>query len=186
MQLGFAGSRLLYAATPASAAQAATWDAQVKSGLEAVLRALPAPPSAGVSQVAIGADTVFTRACQALGIAQRVLLPQPLDDFLAAGEPGAPDFDPAQKAVARALLASPHIVDVRVASAATDRAQRFEDTNAEIVRASDALLCLLREGAGALRGGTHDLIGRARAQGKPVAVYEVVLRDGHAALRRAE
>jgi hypothetical protein len=184
MQLGFAGSRLLYAPARASAAQAARWDAQVQAGLEQVLRALPV--TTGVSQVAIGADTVFTRACIALGIAQRVLLPQPVDAFLAAGEAGTADFDAAQQAVARALLASPHIVELRVASAAADRAQRFEEVNAEIVRTSDALLCLLREGAGALRGGTHDLIGRARTQGKPVAVYEVVLRDGDATLRRAE
>ena len=63
-----------------------------------------------------------------------VLLPQPLDDYLAAkGANGQPDFTPQQQLIARDLLASPHIIHERVVSGAYDRRDRFEDVNLEIV-----------------------------------------------------
>lgn len=44
----------------------------------------PAHRLVGVSQLAIGADTLFTEACMALGWPQLLMLPQPVDEFLAA------------------------------------------------------------------------------------------------------
>lgn len=124
----------------------------------------------GLSQVAIGADTLFTRACAALGWRQRVLLPQPPAEFLDAGESGEPDFNAEERATAQALLRLPHVEAVEVASRSPDRTARFEDTNQAILRASDAIVCLVREGAQARPGGTRDLMRRALDAGKPVGL----------------
>lgn len=185
VKVGFAGSRLLFGPRRVDAATAQRWEDELLALLIERLRALPqrlglAPHEqvCGVSQVAIGADTLFTRACQALGLPQHVLLPQPSDAFLAAGDPGEPDFTAEEQAAARALLDSEHVIDVRVASRSGDRIAQFEDTNREILCESDAVVCLLREGALARPGGTQDLIARARAAGKPVLLLEAALRDG--------
>jgi hypothetical protein len=183
--IGFAGSRLLYGSRRLDAAQTRAFDAALLDRLVERLAALPArlglsetPPPCGVSQVAIGADTLFSMALQRLGWPHRVLLPQAPDDFLAAGDPGDADFTDEEQAVARALLAAPNVKEVRVASASEDRIRRFEDTNNAILRASDAVVCLLREGAAGRPGGTHDLMQRAQRAGKPALLLEVSVRDG--------
>lgn len=183
--VGFAGSRFLFEPGRLEPARARTLEAALLPVLIARLAELPqrldvAPsrPVCGLSQVAIGADTLFTRACAALGWRQQVLLPQAVDAFLAAGEPAEPDFTPDEQAAARALLRLSHIESVRVASQAHDRVVQFEDTNAAILAASDAIVCLVREGAHARPGGTRDLMQRAALAGKPVGLLQVALRDG--------
>lgn len=185
VQVGFAGSRLLYGTRRIEPAQAAAFDAALLEAMVERLRELPqvlqlSPQHllCGVSQVAIGADTLFSQALQRLGLPQRVLLPQPAAAFLAAGEPGEPDFTAAEQEVARGLLAGAHVVEVRVASDADERNEQFEDTNAEILRESDVLVCLLRDGAIGRPGGTQDLMRRAARAGKPVLLLEVSMRDG--------
>ena len=185
VQVGFAGSRTLFDLSH-SDLEPDDLEAQLFEALVARLRevgaALDLTPHhflCGVSQIAVGSDTLFTRACQTLGIRQRVLLPQHRDDYLAAtGPEGIPDFTAEEQRVARVLLDSPHIIEERVVSHARDRGARFEETNAAILRASDVVICLVREAAGSRRGGTEDLISQAEAVGKPVARITLAIEDG--------
>ena len=178
LQLGFAGSRrLLDPALALTADEAARFEAEVQQHLVAALRELPRELElsprhfiVGVSQLAVGADTLFTHALAELGWQQRLLLPQARADFLAAVGSRGPDFTPAEKLVASALFASPHIVEETVASDAAERTQRFEDTSLQIVAEADLLVCLYRDGAPGAAGGAAYLEARALARGKPVLV----------------
>jgi hypothetical protein len=193
LHVGFAGSRFLFGPARGDSVGGAALEAQLQGLLTERLRSLPGELGlsphhllCGVSQVAIGADTLFGRACQALGWPQRVLLPQSTEAFLQAGDPGDPDFTPAERGAALALLGSPHVIEVRVASHADDRNQQFEDCNREIVRESDVVVCMVRAAAAGRAGGTHDLLQRALAAGKPVQLFEVTVdATGQAQLRRA-
>ncbi len=185
VQVGFAGSRSLFDLSRHPDLDAVELATELLVALEAQLQVLPARLGlschhllCGVSQVAVGADTLFTRACSTLGIRQRILLPQPRDDYLTAqGSDGTPDFTIEAQREARTLLDSGHIIEECVVSHATDRSTRFEETNSAILRASDVLVCLVREGADSRRGGTEDLIRRAEALGKPVARMTVAIED---------
>ncbi len=134
----------------------------------------------GVSSLAAGADTLFTRACRELGWPQRVFLPQPREDFLAATGSAGPDFPPDQRAEARALFESPHVIQERVLSEAADRHARFEDVNLELARVSDALVCLVRAEAGGKPGGTRDLLALAERRHRPVLEIRVGAGPGGA------
>lgn len=189
VQVGFAGSRRLFATTDPGVQQSRVWEDLLLPQLIERLQTLPQRLGlgrqhllCGVSQLAVGADTLFTRACQAMGLPQRLLLPQPGEAFLAAGAPGQPDFNVEDRERACQLMTSAHIAELRVASTADERGDRFEDTNAAIVRESDVVVCLLREGATGRPGGTHELMQRARAAGKPVFALEVLLQDGQPVL----
>jgi hypothetical protein len=184
VHVGFAGSRMLYASTRLPAARAETFDAALLPVLVDRLRELPQQLGlgphhllCGVSQLAAGADTLFARALEALALPLRVRLPQAASEFLAAGGSEEPDFTPAERDSVRALLDSPHVIEVRVASKAEDRVERFEDTNLAILRDSDAIVCLLRASAGARAGGTRDLMRRAARAGKTVLLLEVSMVD---------
>jgi hypothetical protein len=185
VQVGFAGSRFLFGPGRLPADVERMLQGEVRDALVGRLAELPAhlglAPQhvlCGVSQLAIGADTVFTEACRALGLPQRVLLPQPLAAFLAGGDAGDPDFTPAEQDAARALLATAHIAELRVASDAEDRIDRFEDTNLALLNESDVVVCLLRAGALGRPGGTRDLVQRAAQAGKPVLLLEVSVEGG--------
>lgn len=185
VQVGFAGSRMLFAEQRLPAPETAALEAELLVLLVERLRELPAALGltalhrlCGVSQLAIGADTLFTRAMMALGLPQRLFLPQARDAFLAAGSTSEPDFSADERATALALMTSPHVIELRVASAAAERADQFEDSNFEILRDSDVIVCLLRAGAQVRPGGTLDLAERARQSGKPVLLLEVTVVDG--------
>jgi hypothetical protein len=186
VQVGFAGSRNLFNLSQHRNLDPADLEAQAYECLLTRLAELGARLGlsdrhvlCGISQIAVGADTLFTRACQALGFAQRVLLPQHRDDFLSASSPdGVPDFTQAEENAARELLGSPHIIEERVVSHARDRDTRFEEANSAIVRESDVVLCLVREGAQGKPGGTDDLIARAELVGKPVVTLFVSIEEG--------
>lgn len=176
-RIGFAGSRFLFEPRRLPPERSRALEDALLPLVVERLRAWPQRlgvaadrPLCGLSQLAIGADTVFTRACVALGWRQRLLLPQPTAEFLDAGEPGEPDFSAEERATAHELLRLPHIEGVEVASRSNDRIVRFEDTNRAILQASDAVVCLVREGAQARPGGTRDLMQRALDAGKPVGL----------------
>jgi hypothetical protein len=186
IQIGFAGSRKLIDDESITASEAAEFEGQLTQHLTARLERLTSELRAadqpfffcGVSQLAVGADTIFTLACRTSGIAQRILLPEPFDDYLdAVGSTGVPDFSHEQRRIARELLSSPHIINHRVVSTAESRSERFEDVNLEIVRMSDLTVCMVGAGVGHKRGGTQDLIDRAHQHGKPVLELSVVLDD---------
>jgi len=137
----------------------------------------------GISQVAIGADFAFSRACRALEIPQRIFLAQSRDAYLNAISPnGAPDFGEAQIAEALALLESPHIIQERVVSESPDRRERFRDAIMETLRVSDLVVCVMpadtQSPSG--RGGTNDLLEVAELRGKPALEIRVGTKDGQA------
>ncbi|HTR10544.1 MAG TPA: hypothetical protein VMJ11_28555 [Paraburkholderia sp.] len=190
VQVGFAGSRNLFNASQHHDLDPADLEAQAFERLLERLVELRVKLGlcdqhvlCGISQIAVGADTLFTRACEKLGIAQRVLLPQNRDDFLSAvGPDGVRDFSPAEETAARELLRSPHIIEERVVSHARDRDTRFEEANSAIVHESDVILCLVRDGARGKPGGTEDLIVRAEIVRKPVVTLGVSINAGKVTL----
>lgn len=148
-------------------------------GLAARLGLHPHHFLCGISQVAIGADALFTEACAEVSIPQRIFLPQAREEYLSAkSTEELPDFSEEERAAALRLLESPHIIHERVVSHSRDRTCRFEDTNLEILRASDVIVCLLRAGAEGRRGGTSELLEYGRALNKPVLEIQVRERDG--------
>ena len=180
--VGFSGPRAWFTKSdPPNADAAAFQDAAVKWLVER-LRNLPEELGlsdhhflTGISQIAVGGDFAFTEACKQLGIPQRISLPQPSDVFLAASGSDGPDFSDAEKDQALALLASPNIIQERVASGASVRDVRFEETNIELIRRSDLLIAMVKAEGGKW---TRDLIHRAARWGTPVLVVQVALRDG--------
>ena len=189
VQIGFAGSRLLYAPERLTPARMAAFDNALLPRLVERLAELPgllglSPQHflCGVSQIAVGADMLFARALQGMALPHRVLLPQAPQAFLRGGEPGDPDFTPAEQDAARELLGAPQVIEVRVASDADDRVEQFQDTNHEILRESDVIVCLMRAGALARPGGTRELLQRANRAGKPAWLIEVAMVDGQPSL----
>jgi hypothetical protein len=120
----------------------------------------------------------FTRACLDADVVQRVFLPQPRDEYLRAVGSGGPDFSEEEKDTARRLLASPHVIQERVVSDAGDRRDRFHDTNLEIARVSDVLICVVAPSQSDGRGGTVELIELADKRLRPVLEVEISVRDG--------
>jgi hypothetical protein len=168
VQLGFAGSRFLFDRSAHPQVNEAKFHDAVEAWVTKRLGQLSSELGlkdchffCGISQLAIGADTIFTRACQTLQWRQRLFLPQNHEDFLAArGTTGTPDFDASQQATARQLLASPHLIQERVVSDSPDRRTRFEDVNLELVRVSDVMVSLIGSDAGKT-GGSTELVEEA-------------------------
>jgi hypothetical protein len=184
VKLGFAGSRRLLEQAPGNSTELA----QIQKYLVEQLEGLPkahhlskAHFLCGLSQIAVGADTLFTRACRELKWPQMILLPQPRADFLnAVGSNGQPDFTPDERTEAEYLLDNPqtHIIHEEVVSTAPDRASRFEDANLAIVRQSDVVVCLLRADAQRRTGGTEHLLDLARKRNRPTLEIRVGRKDG--------
>lgn len=131
-----------------------------------------------LSSLAAGGDLLFTRACAALGWWQRLLLPQPREDFLAAGGESGPDFSAGEAEEKRRLLAGPQIIEERVGSLSADRHTRFEDVNLELVRVCDVLVCLLpAEFSEDKRAGTLETLNLAKRWRRPVLELRSGLRE---------
>lgn len=170
VQVGFAGARKLL--PEGATVDAAAFERSVADQLKAELQNLPARLGlgpqhllVGLSQVAAGADALFTEAIAELGWAQRIFLPQLREDYLNAGSHSAPDFDKAERDRACKLLGMAHIIEESVVSIDADREARFEDTNLHILAEADVLVCLRREGQRNRPGGTAQLVERAEARG---------------------
>lgn len=196
VQLGFAGSRQLFPEGAGDPGERALCEAAVEDYLVGRMGRLRDELGlranhffVGISQIACGADTLFARACLRgvpQPIPQRFFLPQPRELFLsAAGSNGTPDFTPLERAEAERLLAERHVIQERVVSQAAEREARFQDANAEILRVSDAIVCLLREEAADRPGGTNELLERAKRRGTPVLEVRVGLAEGKPAFREA-
>jgi hypothetical protein len=143
------------------------------------------PPShflCGISQVAIGSDAAFTRACADGKIPQRILLPQPLDEYITAkGKPSdSPDFTEEQATTARQMTQLPHIIEVRTVSRSEDRSQRFQEASMEILRACDVMIAVAAGGAAVKPGGTLELLDQAAKRGIPALRITASVIDGRA------
>lgn len=189
ISIGFSGSRTLRdPALKQTPEQAAAFETELTKQLQAILAALPRELGlpgkeaerqhffCGISQLAIGADQCFTRACQALEIPQRLFLPLPWDAYrMAASSDGTQDFTDDQRTMADDLLKSPHIIQQRIISLTDDRRARLKDVNLEIVNVASLIICLKRQGAAAKPGGTQDMIDLAGKRSVPV--LELTLSD---------
>jgi hypothetical protein len=182
VQLSFAGSRYLFDAEAYPDIDAEQFHAAVRQHLSERLGRLPVELGlrdrhffCAHSQLAIGADTLFTQACRDLHWPQRFLLPQQREDFLnAKGAGGKADFDDAQQQQARELFNSPHVIQERVVSDAADRHTRFNDVNLELVRLSDVVVCLVDAAAAIGKsGGTHELMVDAQHRQRPLLEIRV-------------
>ena len=186
VQVGFAGSRQLFDPPP-EGAEANRLHAAVVAHLRRRLESLTGTLGldkhrhflCGISQIAVGADTAFTRTCRELDIPQRIFLPQHEDAYLSAIDSrGAADFSEGERAIAESLLASAHIIERRVTSEGSDRQLRFEETNCEITAESDLVICLLRAGAEPKPGGSAQFLQLAKHRGTPALEIQVSVRQG--------
>jgi hypothetical protein len=185
VHIGFAGKRDIVSSLAATPQLGEKFEAEIQQHIEAVLAALPGRAGlgetaflCGVSQVAVGGDLLFARSCARLDIPQRIFLPQHRDEYLTAiGSNGLPDFSPAERAAAERALSGPTVVEERVVAVALNRADRFHETNLEIVRSSDILIGLYGAGAESKMGGTLELLELAQNRGKPSIRLEVSLCD---------
>ena len=194
IQIGFAGARKLVDRTayPKAAAEDVFAEAAAQAVL-AVLKQLPQQLAlgeapiffCGISQIAIGADRAFAAALALHGSLHRVFLPQPLDGYLAAVGSSGPDFSAAEQDMAKALLAKACVIQTRVVSDAADRRERFRETNIEIARVSDVVICLQRAEQTGKAGGTQELAELARRRNRPVITLEIgVGPDGQPQITR--
>ena len=187
VRIGFSGSRhLLPTNSTCNQTQREMFHQLIEQRLIQVFAELPVKLGlqphhflCGISQIAVGGDTLFTRACAAQPIPQQIFLPQTRDEFLAAvGSSGKNDFSPEEKSVATDLLKSPHIIEQRVVSHSHTRSDRFEEANLEILRTSNVCVCLLRVDAGSKAGGAKSFLTDARMFGLPALEVRVGEKDG--------
>jgi hypothetical protein len=186
VQIAFSGSRFLFDEKAHPNVDPAPFYAALQRYLTERLRILPQELGlddrhflCGLSQLGVGADTLFSRACATLNMPQRVLLPQQREDFLAAvGSDGAPDFTDEQRIAARKLFDSAHVIEERVVSASADRQTRFQEVNLELLRVSDLVVCLLNRARDGKPGGTSELIEEAEKRGRPLLEIHVDAGDG--------
>lgn len=185
VQVGFVGVRTLYCPIANPHIQATTFEAEALKHLTEILEQELGILLRGsnlflcaISSMAVGGDMVFTRYCEAEQIMQRVFLPLPREEFLNARGSQGDDFSDAQKAEARSLLGSSHVIQERVVSQLADRRDRFHDVNLEIVRVSDVVVCLTRAGPSGKPGGTREALELARKRGRPVLEIEIGVKRG--------
>lgn len=132
----------------------------------------------GISQLAVGADTLFTQACASLRLPQRIFLPQPRHEFLSArNSEGHPDFSPDDQEAAGRLLDSDHIIQEQVVSLASDRHARFEEVNLEIIRVAEVLICITGAQSKGKPGGTFQFLDAALRHLKPVLEIHVAWKN---------
>ncbi len=144
----------------------------------------------GISQLAVGGDLLFTRACQATpNMPQRIFLPQHWEDYLTAEGTAGPDFLEHEQQAARELFASPHLIQERVVTNASQRRDRFDDVSLELLRVSDVLICLVvdpdpgsdfGEQPEGKQGGTRSMLDYALRRKLPVIEWRVSIREGKA------
>lgn len=180
VHVGFSGSRRLL---PEAGNQSELLR-QIESCMTDALQAIPEKFNlnnnflCGVSQLAVGADTLFARVCQEAKIPQRVFLPQHFDEFVNAKGTQGSDFSESEKEQATKLFGSDHVIQQRVASSSNDRTTRFEQTNLEILNASDVIVCLLREDAKESVAGAVGMLKRAKRRNIPVLEMRVSVDNG--------
>ncbi|MGC0423202.1 hypothetical protein [Embleya sp. AB8] len=114
----------------------------------------------GYSCLAAGADAIFARAVLDLGGRLVVLLP--------SADYGEAKVGAAYRAEFDHLLA--HAAEVRVLPYARASRDAYAAANAALVAAADVLLAVWDGRPDPARGGTYEVVTRARAAGKPVRV----------------
>ncbi|HYH68563.1 MAG TPA: hypothetical protein VD866_27975 [Urbifossiella sp.] len=148
VHIGFAGADTLFKAEDADkAALTLALQKELAARIERLKQDLGLKPAhflCGLSQLRNEADFIFTRVCAEAGIPQRILLPQPPDQYLPAADPG-PDSPPDAHAELRRLISSSHVIEVRGVADSANRETRVEQTDFEIARLSDIVVYLTRD-----------------------------------------
>lgn len=179
VQIGFSGSRELFslaASTGGRNQEQLELEAELASQFEEILRDeiqfnfenKSNLFFCGISQAAIGSDIVFSNACKKLRWTQRIFLPQHRDAYLNAEGTYGPDFTDSQRADTEQVLSSSHIIQERVVSHSVNRQERFEETNLEIIHASDVLVAIVNEDNIGRKGGTDQFIKSAQQRSRPL------------------
>ena len=176
VQLGFVGSRFLFGDKPENADWNQKTREHLKSSLEVFANKLDLGKDiffCGISALAIGSDSFFAELLNELGEPHRIFLPQRFDDFINAKGSQGDDFTADQKKHAQHLIQSDNVIQELVVSRSTDRHDQFREANAEILRVSDIVICLLREDSDLKAGGTSEFVKRATKIGKPILEIRV-------------
>ena len=189
--IGFSGSRLLYIndnlAEKDKVADRGVFEktlaVQVSQKIKDLFHRLnrSLEDAEALSQIAIGADMVFTRSCQMLNIQQRLCLPQPFDHFLDAVDTpsGYPDFSDEDKMEARELRKHPNFIEEKVVSHSTDRELQFQETNQFILEHCNLAIAIIRDDVvQAVPGGALDFLHQAINRGIPILELRVHAEDG--------
>jgi hypothetical protein len=124
----------------------------------------------GVASVAAGGDLLFTETCLELGLAVRILLPLPREQF-------REDFDEATWKRAERVLES--AMSVEVVGGSDTREEAYYDCGIETVQQSQLLVALWDGGPARGMGGTADMVDFAKNQNRPV----VWIHSGTAAIQ---
>jgi len=155
----------------------------------------PAHQLVGLSSLALGADSLFAEACAHRGHLHQVYLPEPASRFFDKA-----DFEDDDELVqrSRGLLSADNVIEVRVASRADDRGERFAETGFEIAAECEVLLvaCPEAEAEAALadpsapaspltRGSSAETLRHARRLGRRLFVIQLDKQaaDGTLAIR---
>ena len=181
LHIGFSGSRQLFPPHLVDEALASVRASVIQQLVEkfGALRAELSLHSGyffvGISQLAVGADSVFSDACAQAGIPLRVFLPQTRDEYLAGrGSKGA-DFNAQERLDAEARFEHPNVIQERVVSQARDRQTRFRECSFEILRLADVVITLKSDFAATGRaGGTDDFTEATKRHGK--ALFALTLK----------
>jgi hypothetical protein len=177
VHVGFAGSRALFPSGCGTPEQLA----ELRKKLTELVKSLQEEIDdgsrflCGISQLAAGADFLFAEICQERCIPHRLFLPQNPTDYLSATVSKVPDFTDPQRAEAEKLLARDWVIQVRAVSHSPNRDIRFQETNFEIVRLSDIVICLLAQSEA--EGGTVAVLEQAKTRGIPVIEVRVGVKD---------
>ena len=116
-----------------------------------------------LSSLAEGADLLFARTALRLGLGWEAVLPLPPAEFRA-------DFAPDAWRTVEALLAEAE--HVRVIGERTARDDAYLDCGMETVNHCDLLLAVWNGEPSRGRGGTAEIVGYARAMGRPVIIID--------------
>jgi hypothetical protein len=170
--VGFTGHRQL---ADVSGTQAA-----ITAILEELRREAPGEWIA-LSSAAAGADLIFVKAALELGLGWEAVLPLPLVDF-------ERDFAPRDWLEVKALLARAEHLEV--SSEPGSREEAYLTGGFEIVNNCDVLLAVWDGLPARGKGGTADVVGYARAMGRPIVIInpdsKAVRRENFEALRLSD
>jgi len=188
VQVGFSGARTLFDRDGRSPAEISQIESAIitelvreLSGLRTALELGPHHFLAAISQIAVGGDTYFTRACgdRATGVAlQRIFLPQPPDVYLSAVGSKGPDFSSSERAVAQELLRLPQIAHIQCVTNADSRHERLQETSHAILDECDVAICLVKPNPEIKPGGSGEFILLASQRKKPLLQIEVAFIEG--------